>query len=107
MNSSGNTIRSGADAAASRIRRSEGVVDDSDIALDVDYEKLYYNMRDAKAEWLYKLSSWNKVLTTEQRDKIAFEYREANTVRSEKIGRNDPCPCGSGKKYKKCCGKNA
>jgi SWIM/SEC-C metal-binding protein len=27
-------------------------------------------------------------------------------VRSEKIGRNDPCPCGSGKKYKKCCGTN-
>ena len=26
-------------------------------------------------------------------------------VVSEKIGRNDPCPCGSGKKYKKCCGK--
>ncbi len=26
-------------------------------------------------------------------------------VRSEKVGRNDPCPCGSGKKYKKCCGK--
>ena len=25
-------------------------------------------------------------------------------VRSEKIGRNDPCSCGSGKKYKKCCG---
>ncbi|MGL5150769.1 MAG: SEC-C metal-binding domain-containing protein, partial [Clostridium sp.] len=23
---------------------------------------------------------------------------------SEKVGRNDPCPCGSGKKYKKCCG---
>ena len=23
-----------------------------------------------------------------------------------KIGRNDPCPCGSGKKYKKCCGKD-
>lgn len=29
-------------------------------------------------------------------------------VREEpKIGRNDPCPCGSGKKYKKCCGKQA
>ena len=25
-------------------------------------------------------------------------------IASEKIGRNDPCPCGSGKKYKKCCG---
>ena len=24
---------------------------------------------------------------------------------TEKVGRNDPCPCGSGKKYKKCCGK--
>jgi uncharacterized protein YecA (UPF0149 family) len=23
---------------------------------------------------------------------------------SVKVGRNDPCPCGSGKKYKKCCG---
>ncbi len=23
------------------------------------------------------------------------------------VGRNDPCPCGSGKKYKQCCGKNA
>ncbi len=29
-----------------------------------------------------------------------------NTIHHEKIGRNDPCPCGSGKKYKKCCGKN-
>ncbi len=27
-------------------------------------------------------------------------------VKSTKIGRNDPCPCGSGKKYKKCCGRN-
>lgn len=32
---------------------------------------------------------------------------ETPTVREEpKIGRNDPCPCGSGKKYKKCCGKD-
>ena len=30
------------------------------------------------------------------------------TIRNEgpKVGRNDPCPCGSGKKYKNCCGKN-
>jgi uncharacterized protein YecA (UPF0149 family) len=25
--------------------------------------------------------------------------------KGESVGRNDPCPCGSGKKYKKCCGK--
>ena len=28
-------------------------------------------------------------------------------VKKNKIGRNDPCPCGSGKKYKKCCGRDA
>ncbi|MHC4677165.1 MAG: preprotein translocase subunit SecA [Planctomycetota bacterium] len=28
-------------------------------------------------------------------------------LETPKVGRNDPCPCGSGKKYKKCCGKNA
>ncbi len=27
-------------------------------------------------------------------------------LKPKKVGRNDPCPCGSGKKYKKCCGKN-
>ena len=26
---------------------------------------------------------------------------------AKKVGRNDPCPCGSGKKYKNCCGRNA
>ena len=31
------------------------------------------------------------------------------TVRNDgpKIGRNDPCPCGNGRKFKKCCGKNS
>jgi uncharacterized protein YecA (UPF0149 family) len=28
------------------------------------------------------------------------------TVPRKKVGRNEPCPCGSGKKYKKCCGLN-
>ncbi len=37
------------------------------------------------------------------------ERRKPSTVKREqpKVGRNDPCPCGSGKKYKKCCGLNA
>ena len=37
------------------------------------------------------------------------EMQTGSTYRREepKVGRNDPCPCGSGKKYKKCCGKNA
>jgi uncharacterized protein YchJ len=34
-------------------------------------------------------------------------YAETTTIRNEaaKVGRNDPCPCGSGRKYKKCCAK--
>ena len=28
-------------------------------------------------------------------------------IKGRKIGPNEPCPCGSGKKYKKCCGRNA
>ncbi|MBT7153787.1 MAG: SEC-C domain-containing protein, partial [Deltaproteobacteria bacterium] len=36
----------------------------------------------------------------------SYYQPESEPVRTEpKIGRNQPCPCGSGKKYKKCCGK--
>ena len=36
------------------------------------------------------------------------EARPAAAKKSAvKVGRNDPCPCGSGKKYKNCCGRNA
>lgn len=35
-----------------------------------------------------------------------YHNRTSEPIRIEKkVGRNDPCPCGSGKKYKKCCGK--
>jgi len=34
----------------------------------------------------------------------AREKQNAPAVAAEKVGRNDPCPCGSGKKFKKCCG---
>ena len=33
------------------------------------------------------------------------ELNPTTVIKKEKVGRNDPCPCGSGKKYKKCCGK--
>ena len=33
------------------------------------------------------------------------EGKQLNKLPNRKIGRNSPCPCGSGKKYKKCCGK--
>ncbi len=72
---------------------------------EIDYEKLYFNMLDAKAEWLYNLPEWEDILSVERRKEITTEYRKAGIAISSKVGRNDPCPCGSGKKYKKCCGK--
>lgn len=78
---------------------------DSTIDKVIDYEKLYYNMLDAKAQWLYELPEWEDNLTVEKRKEITKAYRVSGIVVNEnKVGRNDPCPCGSGKKYKKCCG---
>ena len=37
---------------------------------------------------------------------LAGEAEKKPVKKAEKVGRNDPCPCGSGKKYKKCCGAN-
>jgi hypothetical protein len=80
-----------------------GITDDSDITLDIDFEKLFMNMREAKAEWLFGLSSWKNVFPQEELDRLSIRYRESKIIRSEKVGRNDPCPCGSGKKFKQCC----
>ncbi|ERK28633.1 SEC-C metal-binding domain-containing protein [Clostridium intestinale] len=86
----------------------ETVTAEQELVFDIDLEKLYFNMLDAKAEYLYTLSQWEGIFSEEKRKEIAKSYKESKTVRNEnKIGRNDPCPCGSGKKYKKCCGVNA
>lgn len=78
---------------------------DTNIDKTIDYEKLYYNMLDAKAQWLYELPEWEDNLSAERRKEITKAYRVSGIVVNEnKVGRNDPCPCGSGKKYKKCCG---
>ncbi|MDR2131920.1 MAG: SEC-C domain-containing protein [Clostridiales Family XIII bacterium] len=83
----------------------EDMTEDSPVRLVIDVEKLYFNMRAAKAEHLYGLPEWNAVLSAERREEITREQRKAGTVIKDKTpGRNDPCPCGSGKKYKKCCG---
>lgn len=83
----------------------EKLESDSKVNLDIDFEKLYFNMQDAKADWLYNLPEWDEILSEEKRKEITKKYRESKIVRVEKVGRNEPCPCGSGKKYKKCCGK--
>ena len=86
----------------------DSITETSEICLDIDLEKLFYNMLVAGADYLYSLPQWETILSEEKRLEIVKTYKRSKTVVKEKEpGRNDPCPCGSGKKYKKCCGKNA
>jgi uncharacterized protein YecA (UPF0149 family) len=80
--------------------------EDTKVKLEIDFEKLLYNMYAAKAEWLYNLEQWEEVLPLDKRKAIEKEYKQSQIAHREvTIGRNDPCFCGSGKKFKKCCGK--
>ena len=84
----------------------KNVEEETEVELTIIPEKLFYNMLNAKAEWLYKLKEWEDVLPEEKRTEITRSWRqEQQAVSQNTVGRNDPCPCGSGKKYKKCCGK--
>ena len=86
----------------------ESITEESEICLDIDMEKLFFNMLVAGADYLFTLPQWETILTEEKRLEIVKNYKRSKTVVKDKEpGRNDPCPCGSGKKYKKCCGKNA
>ena len=76
----------------------------SRIHLDIDFKKLYVAMQEAKAKHLYTMPEWDNVFTAEERSAIMKEYHLSKQAVSTKIDRNAPCPCGSGKKYKKCCG---
>ena len=82
------------------------VEEDTVVSLAFDKERLYKNMVAAKADWLYELPQWKEIFSEEELKKFYKEQKESTTIRKpKKIGRNDPCPCGSGKKYKKCCGR--
>lgn len=80
---------------------------DTEITIQIDKEKLYYNMVAAKADWLYGLEEWDSLLSPERKKELYRKQKASGTVVKDKEpGRNDPCPCGSGKKYKYCCGAN-
>ena len=85
----------------------EEMEEDTVVNLGYDLEMLYKNMVDAKADWLYNLPQWDSIFSEEKRKELYLEQKKSGTVvKGPKIGRNDPCPCGSGKKYKYCCGRN-
>ena len=79
---------------------------DTVVKLSIDLESLYYHMVEAGADWLYELPEWDELLTPERRKELYREQKKSGTiVKERKVGRNEPCPCGSGKKYKYCCGR--
>jgi len=84
----------------------EEMTEDTVVNLHFDKERLYKNMVDAKADWLYNIPAWEKIFDADKRKALYLEQKKSGTVVvGKKIGRNDPCPCGSGKKYKQCCGR--
>ncbi|MDO5703144.1 MAG: SEC-C metal-binding domain-containing protein [Lachnospiraceae bacterium] len=87
----------------------ENMDESSQVEVEIVPEDLFYNMLKADADYLYGLPQWVDILGEEKMKELAKKFKQSRTVRREspKIGRNDPCPCGSGKKYKHCCGRNA
>ena len=86
----------------------EEMDEDTVVSLKFDKELLYKNMVAAGADWLYSLEQWNDIFTPERQKELYKEQKRSTTIVNEaKVYPNDPCPCGSGKKYKKCCGRNA
>ena len=85
----------------------EEMTEDTEVSLAFDKELLYKNMVGAGADWLYGLPDWEAIFDEDKRKELYHEQKVAGTVKREgkKVYPNDPCPCGSGKKYKKCCGK--
>ena len=75
------------------------------------FDEMIYNIKEETVKTLFHV----RIERAPERERVA-EPIEANhgetekrkpIVKPKKIGRNDPCPCGSGKKYKYCCGRNA
>jgi len=85
----------------------EEMEEDTRVQLGFDKELLYKNMVAAGADWLYGLEEWNDIFDAETQKALYKEQKSSTTiVKGDKVYPNDPCPCGSGKKYKKCCGRN-
>ena len=76
------------------IARGDEEVKDRDTASATAPDKI--------ADWVVILNEWRHA---NYQPMQSIDPPGASASR-KKVGRNDPCPCGSGKKYKKCCGLN-
>jgi len=67
-----------------------------------DHDTASATAPDRIADWVVNLNEWR---LANYQPTQSIDPRGGSASR-KKVGRNDPCPCGSGKKYKKCCGLN-
>jgi hypothetical protein len=58
--------------------------EDTEVKIEIDPEKLYYNMVEAKATWLYELPQWDAILTPEKRKELYKSQKASGTVRKAK-----------------------
>lgn len=75
------------------------------------FEEMIYNIKVDTIKYLFHV----QIQKAPERERVAEEtatnydgdesIAKEPVVREQKVGRNDPCPCGSGKKYKNCCGR--
>ncbi|MFS0646478.1 YecA family protein [Siminovitchia sp. 179-K 8D1 HS] len=68
-------------------------------------EKVIHLMNDTR-QWILKGYTSDELFEQEKKLLKPIPTSPTKPEEKKKIGRNDPCPCGSGKKYKKCCGKH-
>ncbi|HYE83860.1 MAG TPA: preprotein translocase subunit SecA [Clostridia bacterium] len=71
------------------------------------FEELIRNIKEDTVRFIYNINTANLPKREKVADPVATNQEagpKKPVVRENKVGRNDPCPCGSGKKYKKCCG---
>ena len=86
---------------------AESLEETTELDLTIDFEKLFLTCWRQRPSGCIRSNSGDGILSEERRKEIQKEWRASKQAVSEKtVGRNDPCPCGSGKKYKKCCGKH-
>lgn len=74
------------------------------------FDEMIYSIKEDTLRFLFRVKPERKVERERVAEPTSTNYddsvKKQPVRKSEKIGRNDPCPCGSGKKYKNCCGRN-
>jgi preprotein translocase subunit SecA len=73
------------------------------------FDEMTHSIWEDTVKYLYQVENPDKIQRKRVAEPLATNADEITKTivnKEKKVGRNDPCPCGSGKKYKKCCGQD-